>query len=90
MEVASDRLAAARVLRRRRAVVDVAIWTLFSVPASGLWLFIGHEGPWVFLLLTCLALAAVCMGVRARMTRRIQELDPPTQPVWERPWPDGT
>jgi hypothetical protein len=85
----TDTLAA---LLRRRRICDVVGFVTVLIGGSGLmWFVLGPGQPWpAIVAAVCLVIGSTAMLIRSRITRRIWLVDPPSEPLHRRAWPDGT
>jgi hypothetical protein len=79
-------------LHRRRRICDiVALGSLLIGGSWLLWFVLGQGQAWpAVVAAVCLVIGSIAMVVRSRLTKRIWLLDPPSESLYKRAWPDGT
>jgi hypothetical protein len=79
-------------LHRRRRICDIVGFVSLLIGGSWLmWSVLGQGQAWpIVVAAVCLAIGSIAMVIRSRLTKRIWLLDPPTEPLYKRAWPDGT
>lgn len=79
-------------LRRQRKRCDVVGFVCLMIAGSWtMWWVVGYGQTWPLVVAAvCLLVGGIAMLIRSRITRKIWALEPPSEPLYKRAWPDGT